>query len=109
MDKKISVSLLDAVNLIHLAWREVSKETMANCFKHAGFFEIENEFDSDNELPIIEWLQKHTEDRESADIQRFIESEIRNRSDDFDFETYVTIIIDDCVISTESLTEEEII
>ena len=29
-----SVSLLDAVNFIHLAWQEVSKETIANCFKH---------------------------------------------------------------------------
>lgn len=102
-----SVSLLNAVNFIHLAWQEVSKETIANCFKHAGFFEVEDKFDSDDELPLNEWIKKHTNDQENTDIQRSVEVEIRKRLEDFDFEKYVTI--DDHVISTESLTEEQII
>lgn len=57
--KEFSVSILDAVNFIHLAWQKVTGETIANCFKHARFFEKEGEFDSDDEIPVSEWLKKH--------------------------------------------------
>lgn len=50
--QEYSMSLLDAVNFIHLAWQAVSRETITNCFKHAGFFEKRGEFDSDDELPL---------------------------------------------------------
>lgn len=102
-----SVSLLDAVNFIHLAWQEVSAKTIANCFKHAGFFEVEGEFDSDDDLPLNEWLKKYTCNQENTDIQRSVEVEMRKRIDDFDFQKFISI--DDHVISTESLTQEQII
>lgn len=109
--QEFSVSLLDAVNFIHRAWQEVSKNTIANCYKHAGFFEAEDDFDSDDELPLTEWLKQHSGDpentEENTDTQKALEAEIRNRIEHFDFESYVSI--DDQVIPTESLTEDEII
>lgn len=105
--QEFSVSLLDAINFIHRAWQQVTKETIANCFKHAGFFEAEDEFDSDDEMPLNEWLKKHTKTQETTDIQKSVETEIKKRLENFDFEEYVSI--DDHVVSTECLTEEQII
>ncbi|KAF2903216.1 hypothetical protein ILUMI_02973 [Ignelater luminosus] len=64
---EMDISLLDVVNFIHLAWQEVSRETNANCFKHIGFLEKE-EFDSNDELPLNEWLKMHTKDCEDTEI-----------------------------------------
>ncbi|GLV38592.1 hypothetical protein CBL_08585 [Carabus blaptoides fortunei] len=62
--QEYSMSLLDAVNYIHLAWQEVSRETIANCFKHAGLFGKGDEFDSDDELPLNDWLKIHADNFE---------------------------------------------
>lgn len=105
--KEFSVSILDAVNFIHLAWQNVTGETIARCFKHAGFFEKEIEFDSDDELPVSEWLKIHREDPDATDIQTTIEVEMRKIWQDFDFEEYVAI--DDDIVSAESLTDDQII
>lgn len=105
--KEFSVSILDAINFIHLAWQKVTRETIANCFKHAGFFEKEGEFDSDDELSVSDWLKKHRENPDTTDILTAITVEMRSNLEDFDFEQYVTV--DDNIISTESLTEEQII
>ena len=32
-----NISLLDALHLLRSSWQSVSKETIANCFRHAGF------------------------------------------------------------------------
>lgn len=39
MDKKerIEISVLDAIDYIHESWNLVSSQTVANCFRHAGF------------------------------------------------------------------------
>ena len=31
------INMLNAINLLHQAWREVKQETLHNCFKKAGF------------------------------------------------------------------------
>lgn len=106
--KEFSLSLLDAVNYVHQAWQEVSKETIANCYKHAGFFETEDDDDdSDEELPLSEWLKKHPNEHENSEAQEALEVEMKKRIEDFDFESYVSV--DDHVVSIESLTENELI
>ena len=38
-----TISLLDAMKMLVLAWDEVTNKTMLNCFKKAGFSEIEDD------------------------------------------------------------------
>ena len=52
MIRKFRATVLDAIHYIHKSWNDVSKITINNCFKHAGF-------DSGSEL---------TEDMENEDI-----------------------------------------
>lgn len=56
-DKPLSV--LDAINLLHLAWEKIPSQTIRNCFRHAKLIKIETDsdnFDLENELPLREWL-----------------------------------------------------
>lgn len=62
------VNRSDAVTLIHLAWREVTRESSVNYSEDAGW---KKKSDSD------EYLQMHTEDYEDTKIQSTIEVEMR--------------------------------
>lgn len=106
--KTFSVSLLDAVNFIHMAWQKVNRETIVNCFKHAGFSDKNDEFDSDDELPISQWLEKHEDDPEViSDKMEANVLETAAMREKFNFEEYVKI--DDDLVTTETLTDEQII
>lgn len=60
-EDNFKVSILDAINFLHMAWLKVSKTTVANCFRHGGFTSNEDEFDSDDDLPLIELLNQPME------------------------------------------------
>ncbi|XP_063918645.1 tigger transposable element-derived protein 4-like [Zophobas morio] len=107
--KTFSVSILDAVNFIHMAWQKVSKDTIANCFKHGGFSEKSAEFDADDELPLTEWLKKHEDDPGLifTDVDNAIEIAVQEKIGEFNFEEYVEI--DNDITVTERLTDEQII
>lgn len=54
-NSKLKLNILQAMNLIMHSWKEISAETIKNCFKKAGFHEIEmvapvEEVDTSNEL-----------------------------------------------------------
>jgi hypothetical protein len=58
------MSLLDAVSMLAMAWNLIGKDTIANCFRKAGFITyagpaIQNE-DADDEVSCDEW-PKHQE------------------------------------------------
>lgn len=59
-EDQFSVNLLDAINFINMAWQNVTKQTIRNCFRHGGFIENKENFDSEDELPLSEWIQKNT-------------------------------------------------
>jgi len=47
-----SVSILDAMRLIHTAWNSVSCHTITNCFRHTGIIHLED----DNESPSKDFI-----------------------------------------------------
>lgn len=93
------INLLDAINLIHKAWQRVSQQTIAKCFQHAGFHFADTKFeiDSDDDLPLSEWIRKERND--FSDIPSVINMDNIN--------DYVTV--DDCLVTAEFLTDEDII
>lgn len=113
-NKSFSVDLLDAIHFIHLAWQKVSRETIANCFKHGGFLRKEGEYDSDDDLPLNQWLEKHQQEPEfhheyesDKNMQNLVEEQIKRKCCDFSFNEYVSI--DHDIVTREMLTDEQII
>src|SRR5436190_2269185 len=92
-----------------MAWQKVSKDTIANCFKHGGFSEKNDGFDSDDELPLTEWLEKHEDDPGlvGLEVHNAVEMVVREKFREFNFEEYVGI--DDDIMVRETLTDEQII
>jgi len=60
--EKTSVSVLDAIHYITAAWQDVTKETVHNCFKKAGFFFIHDDNSIDLSDPEID-ISQTAEDR----------------------------------------------
>lgn len=55
-----SITLLEAINLLSLAWNEVSKQTIHNCFRHAGIVKTTatiTESDPEDDLPLAELIR----------------------------------------------------
>lgn len=101
-EEKFSVSPLDAVNYIHMAWQRVSEKTIANGFRHGGF-NSNTEFDDDDELPLTEWMKKYkTQNEMDVAFDENIPDAL-----DINFDEYVQV--DEDLISTEILTDEEIV
>ena len=99
---KFCVTILDAINFVHMAWQRVSQETIANCFRHGGF-NSNTEFDIDDELPLTEWMKKYGNERET----NVFDCEAIPETLDLDFEGYVRV--DENLISREVLNDEEIV
>ncbi|XP_066259361.1 tigger transposable element-derived protein 4-like [Euwallacea similis] len=97
--EKFIITLLDAIRFIHMAWQKVSKQTIRNCFRHAGFLENEN-FDSDDDLPLVEWLKKN-QCKNKTDIQ---EDFLQTNNDFHEF-----VHVDDNLVSVEFLDDNAII
>ena len=95
---KTSVNMLHAVNFLSKAWEEVTPTTIQHSFRHAGLctnstsdeVETEPEFDSDDDLPLTEWIQQFNMAGNAVNLQTYIE-------------------VDDRLLTTASLTDEEIL
>ncbi|PZC76459.1 hypothetical protein B5X24_HaOG204550 [Helicoverpa armigera] len=95
---KTSVNMLHAVNFLSKAWEEVTPTTIQHSFRHAGLcinftsdeVETELEFDSDDELPLTEWIQQFNMAENTVNLQTYVE-------------------VDDCLLTTASLTDKEIL
>ncbi|XP_031340904.1 tigger transposable element-derived protein 4-like [Photinus pyralis] len=103
--KAVTVSVLDAINLIHKSWQKISRQTIKNCYKHAGFYSpsTDEEYDSDDDLPLHTWLinqQRTTTPGTSTSGNHGVAIE-DNVVDEF-------VTVDDCVITSEFLTDDEI-
>lgn len=91
------ITLLDGINLIHRSWQKVSAQTIRNCYRHAGFYPEASmeEFDSEDELLLTDWLVKQTSNEEQVSPNVTIT------------EDYVTI--DDNLVTSDFLNDSEII
>lgn len=100
-----TINLLDAINFVHLAWQRVSTETIAHCFNHAGFIRKGEEFESDDEIPLSEWLKKHNQD--TVSMEDPLESQVKEIFNDFVFEEFVSVDVN--TETTEFLTDDQIV
>ncbi|KAF9818176.1 hypothetical protein SFRURICE_003917 [Spodoptera frugiperda] len=94
-DGKVSIDMLQAVNFISKAWKEVTAATIQHSFRHAGLCSSQtvemDQFDSKDNLPLSEWIsQFNTPDNFNKDLQSYEN-------------------IDEDVATTDSLTDEQIV
>lgn len=95
---KTSVNMLHAVNFLSKAWEEVTPTTIQHSFRHTGLctnstsdeVETEPEFESDDDLSLTEWIQQFNMAGNTVNLQTYIE-------------------VDDRLLTTASLTDEEIL
>lgn len=92
------VNLLDAILLISKAWERVTESTIANCYSHAGFKSRENvieieDFEELDDLPLNQWIRQ---------ISSFTDMFSSCTFEDF-------VAVDKDVISTENLSDEDIV
>ncbi|ERL89432.1 hypothetical protein D910_06799 [Dendroctonus ponderosae] len=117
-NETFSINLLDAVNFIHRACQKVSRKTIANFFKHGGFVRKDNDYESDDEIPLNEWLEKHKDsDYEydsDEDVPNFVEEQVKTKLRYFNFFEYVSIDngiltrgTEDSVTSSTALSDNE--
>lgn len=94
--ENFSINLLDAIHFLHLSWQKVSGQTIANCFRHGGFLKNGDNFDSEDDLPLVEWLKKNQqEENNDSNMQ------------DKDFQEFVHI--DDQLVTVEYLDDDAIV
>ncbi|CAB3246373.1 unnamed protein product [Arctia plantaginis] len=69
------VTVLDAILMVNDAWNKISRSTIHNCFKHAGFIESHNglpiqisehEFDEEDDIPLSLWSRNLNSDSLAA-------------------------------------------
>ena len=91
----MKINILDAINLLYTAWREVTPTTIANCFRKAGFVkEAEGAAEE-----VVE---------EPSEVDRNVWDAIQEQYEiDIPFENYVAV--DDAVLTGENMTDEEIV
>ena len=91
----IKINILDAINLLYTAWREVTPTTIANCFRKAGF--VKEAGGAAEE--VVE---------EPFEVDRNVWDAIQEQYEiDIPFENYVAV--DDAVLTGENMTDEEIV
>ncbi|XP_066253470.1 tigger transposable element-derived protein 6-like [Euwallacea similis] len=57
-----SVTMLDAINLLSLAWDEVFTQTISNCFRHSGLSKTISsnmEFDPEDDIPLAQLIREN--------------------------------------------------
>lgn len=54
-----NVTILEDIKLIAQSWNEVTSTTTSNCFRYEGLIKSADEFDSDDGLPLVQWLEKY--------------------------------------------------
>ncbi|KAF2896461.1 hypothetical protein ILUMI_09715 [Ignelater luminosus] len=104
-NENFSINLLDVINFIHMAWQ--------NCFCHGGFVRKENEFDSDDDLPLMEWLKKNQEANDNDEQDEFAQVGFDVHVDDnlvrVEFSSDDTIIacVENQIVDNEMEAEEK--
>ncbi|XP_066259864.1 tigger transposable element-derived protein 4-like [Euwallacea similis] len=91
-----SVTILDAINLLSLAWDEVSTQTISNCFRHSGLSKTISsnmEFDPEGDIPLAQLIREN----------RFMNSV---NFDDFDKNVVVREQLADTDLVNQELQEE---
>ena len=78
----------------------MSKQTISNCFQHGGFLKVENDFDSDDDLPWAKWLKKVGQEDDNNILDNLPCSE--NEFNEF-------VHIDDNLVSVEYLDDDAIV
>ena len=94
----IRINIKQAIDMIAIAWREVTSSTIANCFRKVGFIKSQRPAEQPVEAQEIP---------EIAVDRNIWETVQENMGITITFEEYVSA--DDTVSTTESVTEEEIV
>lgn len=107
--REFTLNLLDAVFLLRQAWNEVTEATLSNCFRKAGFVF--------NELVIFQCFdinfdefqdEVQNEDVEDQELGNYWTELQRQSEFNADVEISDYLAVDDAVITSGSLTLEEI-
>uniref|UniRef100_H3BE92 DDE-1 domain-containing protein n=1 Tax=Latimeria chalumnae TaxID=7897 RepID=H3BE92_LATCH len=104
--EEFSISVLNALHMLQHAWNKVIPTTITNCFRHAGFTAPASTQDSQHPFSHIEEEKEDKDDLSLAELLR------RAAASNMDFggatfEKFVAV--DDSVVTTESLTDNNII
>ncbi|KAK4885427.1 hypothetical protein RN001_001698 [Aquatica leii] len=101
-DKNVEfkISLLDAILMLDTAWRKVSQKTIANCFRHAGFY-VDTGFDEEDNLPLAQWMLQQHNDEENEKPNDLSEWANENHIQDFESFNLNEYIIDNLLEITE--------
>lgn len=91
---EFSVTVLDALRMLNNAWGRVTTETIANCYKHAGFQSSDPVPDNDSDDEI-------DDDIPLSQLRRI------GLSSDVNFDAYATV--DDNVSTSTQMTDNDII
>ena len=92
-DNNFKVDILQAINILSIAWREVTPITVANCFRKAGFVKEDNPVDDgDQEINPEDIFWDAVQEEFAIDVP---------------FENYVAV--DDDVLTSETMTESDIV
>lgn len=92
--KDCVITILDAVIFLTKAWRNVTPQTIKNCFQHAGFIsEVEEISDCGDNLSLNEWFNKFGPENSLIQLE--------------DMDAFETV--DENLQTTEELTDSEIV
>lgn len=98
-DNNQHITLLDAVDLLERAWREISSSTIANCFRHSKLSENVNEnetVDDEDDIPLSELVKQWNSLRASDEVVSTEHIDI-------------FMDVDNCLVTSEFLTDAEIV
>lgn len=112
--KPFNITLLDSIKLLAQCWNEVTSTTISNCFRHAGLIKLGDAFDSDDDLPLAQWLEKY-KNIDYDDWEVPLSDWLHNSLQDLtnlkmylpELDSFPTV--DDNLVTTESLTDDDII
>ena len=89
-DKKLlqNASIIEVMKILVLAWAEVTPKTVKNCFKKAGFSEIEEDdgiHESDDPFAALEdsimllgLLEESSKNLSVDDVDHFVKSQVKS-------------------------------
>ncbi|OWR48736.1 hypothetical protein KGM_203098 [Danaus plexippus plexippus] len=64
---KVSINMLQVVNILSKTWQEITAATIQHSSRHAGICSSQdtNPFDSEDNLPLSDWVNQQIVDLES--------------------------------------------
>lgn len=94
-----SVNVLDALRMLKSAWSKVKQQTIANCFRHAGFIDQSQEC-GESHMEMIET----TPESDIPDIEGITHDVLPQG---VSFEDYLSV--DDAILTEDIMTDDDII